>query len=214
MSIREYSKLQFKSVSSSKTTRDDSRSTKPSMILQMRKLWKIEDSVASSRPFDPVRVSAFKVKLEPQKWPAPIFPPPSSKRIPRDGCNGARNISPISPHGWPVLSIPSSRNALAWMFTAENRVRTVCLDFHRVKWPSASSFLFFFLFFFLLLFFELSTRRRRNERKTKKVCCGIVNFSCRRAYVRLIGFLCVSWIEFFSFANVILFIYVYLLYSV
>ena len=81
MSIREYSKLQFKSVSSSKTTRDDSRSTKPSMILQMRKLWKIEDSVASSRPFDPVRVSAFKVKLEPQKWPAPIFPPPRQRRF-------------------------------------------------------------------------------------------------------------------------------------
>lgn len=79
MSIREYSKLQFKSVSSSKTTRDDSRSTKPSMILQMRKLWKIEDSVASSRLFDPLRVSAFKVKLEPQKWPAPIFPPPRQR---------------------------------------------------------------------------------------------------------------------------------------
>lgn len=214
MSIREYSKLQFKSVSSSKTTRDDSRSTKPSMILQMRKLWKIEDSVASSRPFDPVRVSAFKVKLEPQKWPAPIFPPPSSKRIPRDGCNGARNISPISPHGWPVLSIPSSRNALGRMFTAENRVRTVS------RFPSGEMALcqllplLLSLLFLVVVLRTFDTSTAENERKTKKVCCGIVNFSCRRAYVRLIGFLCVSWIEFFSFANVILFIYVYLLYSV
>lgn len=176
MSIREYSKLQFKSVSSSKTTRDDSRSTKPSMILQMRKLWKIEDSVASSRPFDPVRVSAFKVKLEPQKWPAPIFPPPRQRGF--RGMDATvhaifRQFLPTADLSYPFL-LPGT------LWRGCLRPKTVCapcLDFHRVKWPSANSFLFFFLFFFLLLFFELSTRRRRktNGKRRKFVAGSLIS---------------------------------------
>lgn len=60
------------------------------------------------------------------------------------------------------------------------RPKTVCapcLDFHRVKWPSASSFFSFFLFFFLLLFFELSTRRRRktNGKRRKFVAGSLIS---------------------------------------
>lgn len=66
-------------------------------------------------------------------------------------------------------------------------VRTVSISTGEM---ALCQFLLLLLLFLVVLplFRTFDTSTRRNERKTKKVCCGIVNFSC---HIRLIGFVCV-----------------------
>lgn len=175
-----------------------------SMILQMRKLQKIENSIALHQPlFDSFCVSAFKVKLTPKValsirspiWP-PIFPLPGQR-----GFRGMdATVHAIFRQFLPTVDLSYIEEFLLLgyldpcVFTSCLRsrsqpkncgVRTVSISTGEM---ALCQFLLLLFLVVLPLFRTFDTSTRRNERKTKKVCCGIVNFSC---HIRLIGFVCV-----------------------
>lgn len=176
MSIREYSKLQFKSVSSSKTTRDDSDQRNRQWYYRCANFEKSRTALHHHVPLIPSAYRLSKSSSSPKSGPLQYFHP----LVKEDSAGWMQRCTQYFANFSPRLT------CLIHSFFQERfgvdvygrkPVCAPCLDFHRVKWPSASSFFSFFLFFFLLLFFELSTRRRRktNGKRRKFVAGSLIS---------------------------------------
>lgn len=200
MSIREYSKLQFKSVSSSKTTRDDSDQRNRQWYYRCANFEKSRTALHHHVPLIPSAYRLSKSSSSPKSGPLQYFHP----LVKEDSAGWMQRCTQYFANFSPRLTC-LIHSFFQERFGVDVYGRKPCA--HRVsRFPSGEMALCQLLPLLLPLLFlvvvlrTFDTSTAENERKTKKVCCGIVNFSCRRAYVRLIGFVCVSWIVRISFS--------------